>query len=73
VFKIQAKENNQFWHFDGGNEVLKVVSSLVQPNDDYVKFTFEKQTDDLYKIKVRRLILFIQFIISFSGIKKQQN
>ncbi|XP_060555586.1 uncharacterized protein LOC132716346 [Ruditapes philippinarum] len=51
VFKIQAKENNQFWHFDGGNEVLKVVSSLVQPNDDYVKFTFEKQTDDSYKIK----------------------
>ncbi|XP_060574399.1 uncharacterized protein LOC132732071 isoform X2 [Ruditapes philippinarum] len=51
VFQIHAKQNNQFWHFDGGHQVLKVVSSLWQPNDDFVKFTFEKQTDGSYKIK----------------------
>ncbi|XP_060587781.1 uncharacterized protein LOC132743264 isoform X1 [Ruditapes philippinarum] len=53
VFKIYAKENDQFWHFDGGHQVLKVVSSLWQPNDEFVKFTFEKQTDGSYKIKSR--------------------
>ncbi|XP_053398430.1 uncharacterized protein LOC128556775 [Mercenaria mercenaria] len=50
-FMIYVKDNNKFWHFDGGHPTLKAVTSFWQPNDNYVKFMFEKQADGSYKIK----------------------
>ena len=50
-FKIYAKANNEFWHYNGAG-THRIVSSLAQPNDNYVRFIFEKQVDGTYKIKV---------------------
>ncbi|XP_060552359.1 uncharacterized protein LOC132713701 [Ruditapes philippinarum] len=51
VFRIYVKENNRFWHYDGNNVGFEVVSCRWQPDDDFTRFTFEKQGDGSYRIK----------------------
>ncbi|XP_060552360.1 uncharacterized protein LOC132713702 [Ruditapes philippinarum] len=69
TFMIYAKANNQFWHFDGGHPNLKVVSSIWQPNDNFVRFTFEKQTDGSYKIKSVAMPLYMYDGFNVPGAK----
>lgn len=50
TFKIYCAENNEFWHYNGAGRA-RIVSSLAQPDDSFVRFIFHKQLDGSYKIE----------------------
>ena len=49
TYQIKVKGSGRYLHEDGGGD--KLVSTRYQPNDDFTKFIFERQSDGSYRIR----------------------
>jgi hypothetical protein len=51
TYRIHVKATGHFWHEDGNGD--KRISTRWQPDDDFTRFTLERQADGSYRIRVK--------------------